>query len=192
MGLEAVVGEIKTKGENETGRIRNETREEVTRILMSAQERAGKVKLDADAEVDRQIQHIKGQETSAANLVVKRKLLNTEKELLDQVYQATLRSIASQPENFHREAQKKLLATAKQEIQEGTVHCNARDMPSLKQLIGTDSAFRGYVTGKVMDFEGGIIVESTDGQLKLDLSYRTFLDRVWEKGLKDASDILFG
>jgi V/A-type H+-transporting ATPase subunit E len=192
MGLEVVVGEIRQKGEREAELIRKETREEVTRILLSAQERAGKIKLAADEDVNRQVLHLHGQEKSAANLVVKRKLLNTEKELLDQVYQSALRSIANLPENFHREAQKKLLATAKQEIQEGTVHCNARDMPSLKQLIGTDSAFRGYVTGKVMDFEGGIIVESTDGQLQLDLSYRTFLDGVWETGLKDASDILFG
>jgi V/A-type H+-transporting ATPase subunit E len=64
-------------------------------------------------------------------------------------------------------------------------------MPSLKQIIETDNAFRGYVTGNVLDFEGGIIVESTDGQLQLDLSYRTFLDMVWETGLKDASDLLF-
>jgi V/A-type H+/Na+-transporting ATPase subunit E len=192
MGLEAVVGEIKAKGEREAGRIRQETRDEVTRILMSAQERSEKIKISADEEVERQIRHIKSQETSAANLVVKRKLLNTEKELLDQVYQATLRTIASLPENFHREAQKNLLTRAKKEIPEGTVHCNARDMPALKQVISNESAFRGYVAGKIVEIDGGIIVESTDGQLQLDLSYRTFLDMVWETGLKDASDILFG
>jgi V/A-type H+-transporting ATPase subunit E len=36
------------------------------------------------------------------------------------------------------------------------------------------------------------MVESKDGTLQLDLSYRTFLNMVWETGLKDASDILFG
>jgi len=192
MGLEAVVGEIKAKGENEVGKIQKETRDEVTRILMSAQERAEKIKLSADAEAERQVNHLQGQETSAANLVVKRKLLNTEKELLDQVYQSALRSIANLPDNFHHEAQKNLLARAKKEIPEGTVHCNARDMPFLKQVIGSESAFRGYVAGKVVKIDGGIIVESTDGQLQVDLSYRTFLDMVWETGLKDASDILFG
>jgi len=192
MGLEAVVGEIKAKGEDEAGRIRKETRDEVTRILMSAQERSEKIKLSADEEIERQIRHIKSQETSAANLVVKRKLLNTEKELLDQVYQATLRTISTLPENFHREAQKSLLAKAKLEIPEGTVHCNARDMPFLKQAIGSENAFRGYTAGKIVEIDGGIIVESTDGQLQLDLSYRTFLGMVWETGLKDASDILFG
>jgi V/A-type H+/Na+-transporting ATPase subunit E len=44
----------------------------------------------------------------------------------------------------------------------------------------------------VKDIEGGVIVESRDGTLQIDFSYRTFLDQVWESGLKDASDILFG
>jgi hypothetical protein len=43
----------------------------------------------------------------------------------------------------------------------------------------------------VVGIEGGVIIESKDSSLQIDLSYRTFLDRVWETGLKDASDILF-
>lgn len=192
MGLEAVVGEIRDKGEREVERIRKETKEEVTRILLSAQERGEKIKLAAEDDIIRQIRHLQSQEVSAANLVVKRKLLNTEKELLDQVYGKTLGSIGQQSEGFHRDVLKNLLAQAKSEVPEGIVHSNARDMPSLKQLIDTESTFRGYIAGDVVDIEGGITVESKDGELQLDLSYRTFLDIVWETGLKDASDILFG
>jgi V/A-type H+-transporting ATPase subunit E len=192
MGLEAVVGEIRNKGDREVERIRKETKDEVTRILLSAQKRGEKIKLAAEDDINRQVRHLQSQEASAANLVVKRKLLNTEKELLDQVYGKTLGSIAQLPESFHRDVLKKLLAQAKSEVPEGIVHCNARDMPSLKQLIDTESAFRGYMAGNVIDIEGGITVESTDGEIQLDLSYRTFLDIVWETGLKDASDILFG
>jgi len=43
----------------------------------------------------------------------------------------------------------------------------------------------------VVDIEGGVIIESKDRTLQIDMSYRTFLDGVWETGLKDASDILF-
>ncbi len=93
MGLEAVVGEIRDKGEREVERIRKETKDEVIRILLSAQERAEKIKMAAEDEVIRQVRHLQSQEVSAANLVVKRKLLNTEKDLLDQVYRKTLGSI---------------------------------------------------------------------------------------------------
>jgi V/A-type H+-transporting ATPase subunit E len=44
---------------------------------------------------------------------------------------------------------------------------------------------------RLLKTDGGIIVESDDGQLQVDYSYRTFLNQVWESGLKDASDSLF-
>ncbi|HJK48097.1 MAG TPA: V-type ATP synthase subunit E, partial [Methanocorpusculum sp.] len=42
------------------------------------------------------------------------------------------------------------------------------------------------------DIDGGVVGQSADGQLTLDLSYRTFMGEVWESSLKDASEILFG
>jgi V/A-type H+-transporting ATPase subunit E len=45
--------------------------------------------------------------------------------------------------------------------------------------------------GAPVEISGGIIVESTDGDLQIDYSYRMFLDEIWESALKDASDILF-
>ena len=60
--------------------------------------------------------HLVSQDVSAANLLVKRELLNTQKALLDQVYETTRSEIAGLPESFHREAIKKLLTEAKKEI----------------------------------------------------------------------------
>jgi V/A-type H+-transporting ATPase subunit E len=50
---------------------------------------------------------------------------------------------------------------------------------------------KGYTKGDPVEIEGGVIIESKDGELQLDYSYRTFLNGVWETGLKDASGILF-
>jgi V/A-type H+-transporting ATPase subunit E len=129
---------------------------------------------------------------SAANLLVKRETLNTQKELLDQVYEATRSEIARLPESFHREAIKKLLAEAKKEIPKGRVSCNARDIPAVKAVIAENAEFSGFRLGKTVDIDGGILVEGEAGELQIDYSYRTFLAKVWESGLKDASDILFG
>ena len=83
---------------------------------------------------------------SAANLLVKREQLNTQKELLDQVYEATRSEIAGLPESFHREAIKKLLAEAKKEIPKGKVSCNARDVPAVKAVIAENAEFSGVQT----------------------------------------------
>jgi V/A-type H+-transporting ATPase subunit E len=192
MGLEVVIEELREKGRREEDRIRQETSAEVKTILAAAQEKSGKIKMAADQEVERQSDHLTNQEVSAANLIVKRQLLNTQKGLLDQVYQTALSKIGGLPEDFHRTAMKNLLLKAKAEIPEGVVHCNSRDRETLSRLLGSEPSLKGYRMGDAVDTEGGVLIESQDGELQIDYSYRTFLNGIWETGLKDASGILFG
>jgi V/A-type H+-transporting ATPase subunit E len=191
MGLEAVVEEIRDKGKSEAEKIRAESRKEVEHILAGANKRVAEIKLTAENEVAKEAAHLMSIDVSAANLLVKRELLNTRKALLSQVYQDTLAEISRLPESFHKEAIKKLLAEAKKEIPKGTIYCNKRDVSAVKALVTEHKNFAGFTLGSPVDIEGGIIVEGEGGGLKIDYSYRTFLDRVWESGLKDASDILF-
>jgi V/A-type H+/Na+-transporting ATPase subunit E len=192
MGLEAVVAEIREKGKTEAEKIRAESKQDADKILAAANKRVEEIKLAAEAESVKQTSHIVDQETSAANLLVKRELLNTQKSLLDAVYESTRAEIVRLPESFHREAIKKLLAEAKKEIPSGTLSCNARDVASAKAIIAGNPEFAGFRVGEPVDIDGGILIESEGGALQIDYSYRTFLAKVWESGLKDASDILFG
>lgn len=186
-----VIEQIRDKGKREADQIRQDTRAEVQSILKTAQEKAERIKLAVDQDVERQKSHIMNQEVSAANLVVKRQLLNTQKQLLDQVYSDALSSIARLPADFHREALQRLLLKVKSEIPDGIVHCSRRDSETLNRLLSGDPSLKGYVMGEPVETEGGIIVESKDGELQIDYGYRTFLNMVWETGLKDASEILF-
>jgi V/A-type H+-transporting ATPase subunit E len=191
MGLEAVVEDIRDKGKVEAEKIRAGSREDVERILAAANKRVAEIKLAAEEDVAKQAAHLMTVEVSAANLLVKRELLNTRKGLLNQVFKKTLSEIAGLPESFHKEAIKKLLAKAKKEIPKGTVYCCTRDLPVAKAVLAENRDFAGFSLGAPIETEGGIIVETEEGGLQIDYSYRTFLDRVWESGLKDASDILF-
>lgn len=191
MGLEVVVKEIREKGQREAEAQRKETQAEVTRILSGAQEKSGRIKMAVEEDVQRQISHIQSQEVSAANLIVKREQLNTQKELLDRVYREALEAISKLPEKFHKEAMNELLTQAHREIPAGIVHCNQRDLPILRQLL-TNPSFSGFSEGSPLPIEGGVVVESGDSQIKLDLTYRTFLDSVRDDKLKEASDLLFG
>ncbi|MFA4861612.1 V-type ATP synthase subunit E family protein [Methanoregula sp.] len=192
MGLEAVVEEIRAKGRSEAEKVRAESKAESDQFLAAATRKSEAIKLAADEDVAKQAAHLISQDVSAANLLVKRELLNTQKALLDQVYEATRKEIAALPESFHREAIKKLLTEAKKEIPSGTIFCNARDVPAAKAVIAEHAEFAGFKVGEPVDIDGGLLIEGEGGALQIDYSYRTFLARVWESGLKDASDILFG
>jgi V/A-type H+-transporting ATPase subunit E len=192
MGLEAVVDEIREKGKKEAEKIRAASQQETDKILAAAGKRAGEIKLTAESESGKQTTHIIDQEVSAANLLVKRELLNTQKALLDKVYENVLKEIVALPETFHREAIKTLLSEAKKEISKGKISCNSRDLAAVKAVISETPEFAGFKVGTPVDIDGGILLEGEGGELQIDYSYRTFLAKVWESGLKDASDILFG
>ena len=191
MGLEAVVEEIREKGRSEAARIQAESKQEVEKILAVAQKRVEEIKLAAEAESGKKAVHIIGQDVSAANLLGKREILNSQKALLDEVYEATRKEIAGLPESFHREAIKKLLIEAKKEISKGKVYCNARDVAAAKAIIAENPDFAGFKMGAPVNIDGGVLIEGEGAALQIDYSYRTFLAKVWESGLKDASDILF-
>jgi V/A-type H+-transporting ATPase subunit E len=190
MELEAVALDIREKAKRDVAAIGEETRAETERILSGARERAAEIRKVAENEADRQAARITDLEGSSANLAVKRMLLNTQKDLLDQVYRATLDAIGRHPEVFRRDTLKKLLSRAKKELREGVVFCSGKDAQTLQEILRTPE-FTGFRFGGSVDIPGGIIIESGDGKLKIDYSYRTFLDRVWEAGLKNASDALF-
>ena len=191
MGLEAVVNEIREKGRKEVEAIRAETRTDVEEILKDAPTRAAGIKTSAQEDADRTATHIVNQEASAANLVVKRQVLNAQKMLLDQVYTASLAAVGDLPAEFHEKALTELLKRAAKEIKKGVVHANERDTPVVEGIISRLKSLSGYTVGAPVEIPGGIIVESIDGDLQIDYSYRTFLDEIWEAGLKDASEILF-
>lgn len=190
MGLDAVVAEIREKGRAEAEAINKDADSRKVEILNVAQQKAEVVKATAREESGKSASHIITQEEAAGHLVVKRQILNAQKELMDEVYRQSLETITGMPESFHKGAISSLLRKAMTEIPKGTVSCCARDEKALKDVLN-ESEFSAYSYGKVIGIDGGIIVESTDGQLQVDFSYRTFMSQVWESGLKDASDILF-
>ena len=191
IGLEKLVKDIREKAKAEAEKLHAEAKADSDQILLAAGKKAEAIKLGAEDDVKKQSGHIVSQDVSAANLLVKRELLNTQKALLDQVYEATRKEIIALPENFHREAIKKLLAEAKKEIPAGTIYCNARDLAAAKALVA-EAEFSKFKVGAPVDIDGGIMIEGEGAALQIDYSYRTFLAKVWESGLKDASDILFG
>ncbi|MDG6257664.1 MAG: V-type ATP synthase subunit E family protein [Methanomicrobiaceae archaeon] len=191
MALDAVVGEIREKAKQEAEAIRRAGKAESDAILAEAKQQADEIKIAADEDANRQTEYILRQEHAAANLAVKREILNAQKEKLDEVYSAALEQVAALPDVFHKKAVRELCKRAAAELAGGVIYCNERDKPAVEDALSSLKTLSGFTFAGTVDILGGIIAESRDGGMQLDYSYSTFLAEVWESGLKDASEILF-
>jgi len=191
MALDAVVGEIREKARNEAAAINAEAKAESDRILSEAGAKVVAIKTAAEEDANRQSAQIITRETAAANLAVKREVLNAEKDLLDKVYSETVEAINKLPEDFHKKAVRELCKVAAKELGEGVFYCNARDKAAVESAISELKTLSGFTLAGTKEISGGVIAESKDGQLQLDFSYGAYLSEVWETGLKDASEALF-
>ncbi len=192
MGLEVVVDEIKAKGDAKAAAIKAEADAQVQAIVSEANLRAEEIKLAAEKDAEIQAERVIIREVASANLVVKRDLLNAQKELLDKVYTAAADEIANLPADVHAKAVRELLKEAAKQIPEGVAYTGERDEAAAQAAISELKTLSGFTFGGITAINGGVVVKSTDGQLTLDFSYDTFMGEVWEASLKDASEILFG
>src|SRR5659263_632609 len=88
MGLDAIVEEIKAKGRAEADRVSGETSQEVSKIIADAQASAAKIKTAKEVVVKKEIDRMKQQELSSANLEVKKLILNAQEEILEDIVSA--------------------------------------------------------------------------------------------------------
>jgi len=192
MALDAVVGEIKAKGEKEAADIRATGMAEKERILVDAKSESDAIKIAAEADAERQTEFILRQEEAAAHLVAKRAQLNAEKDVLDKVYAGILIAIEALPEEVHQKTVRELCKKSAKELGEGVFYCCERDKPAVEDALSSLKTLSKFSLAGTIDISGGIIAESADGAFQLDYSYPTYVNEVWETGLKDASEILFG
>ena len=191
MGLEAVVDEIKRKGDAKAAAVKAEADSQAKTIVSEANLRAQEIKLNAEKDAAVLAERIEVRELASANLVVKRDLLNAQKELLEKVYAGAEDAIAQLPAKTSEKAIKELLKEAAGQIKKVEVFANAKDQKAVEAALELKT-LSGFTFGGTIDIIGGVIVKSADGLITLDYSYKTFMNDVWESSLKDASEILFG
>ena len=183
MGLEAIVKEIKARGKAEADKISKEAEKEASQIIADAQSRAEKIAETKKEAVVAEIQRLKQQELSSANLEVKRELLNARKEILDLVYEKAVDGVKNLPAEKNKELLEVIIE--KNETGNSKIYSRNEDKAVVKKL--TKLKYAGEI-----DCIGGVVIENEDGTVYLDFKYDTILKDVSERSLKQVSDILFG
>ncbi len=183
MGLDAIVGEIKAKGRSEADKISEETSSEVSKIISDAEASAARLKAAKEEAVRKEIDRLRQQELSSANLEVKKAKLNARKEVLDEVYEDAKESVKKLPAEKNQKLLK--LIIEKNQNSNARIYSRNKDKQAIKKLTKLEYA------GEI-DCIGGVVIENEDGTEVLDFKYDTILKNVSEQSLKQVSDILFG
>jgi V/A-type H+-transporting ATPase subunit E len=184
MGLDIVVKDIQNGAQSEVSRIKAEADAKVAEIINEARNAQKKMLGDSLAQTEEDIKNLHQQLISSANLEVKRIRLNKRKDLLDQVYNKAYESIKSMPAS---KAEKLLSVLIDKHEADGVRIYSAKNSEALVKKLSSLS-----YAGNIDDSIGGIVLENEDGTVRLDYTYDSILKNVYERSLKQISDILYG
>jgi V/A-type H+-transporting ATPase subunit E len=185
MALDNVVGQILDSANREADKLIQEAEKEKTAILRQADESIAIKKKAYGKELDLSLARLKQQEISSAELEAKRMILNAKKEVLDEAFRVTLKDLNAISDSEKSRIYAKIVSKSQNTIRNPKVYCPRGNTSLLGGVTGIHS-----VTEK--DMEAGLILESEDGKISLDYRFKTILEGIWEKELKNVSNILFG
>ncbi len=187
MPLEAVLEEIRKKGDEQVQQILDEAKKEAEEIIAEAKVEAEEILKKAREEAEKEAERLKRQEISSVNLEMKRLLLNKRKEILEDV----LKLVEDRIRKMDPEEKKKLLEKLINscELEEAVVYSNKDDENIVREIISNK---KGYRYGGNINCLGGVILESTDGEVRINLTFDDLLAQVYESKMSEVSKILFG
>jgi V/A-type H+-transporting ATPase subunit E len=188
MPLDSIVQEIYRKGEEQVQAIINEAKREAEKIIAEAEEKAKEILEKARKDGEKEAEALRRQEISSVRLEMKRQLLNKQREVLEAVFKAVEERI----KNMDLDTKKKIYtALLKQNAVEGMVVCSNKDdedlIKSIIQELGLNARYGGNI-----DCLGGVVIESADGEFRVNLTFEELLNQLYEQKMSELSKMLFG
>jgi V/A-type H+-transporting ATPase subunit E len=181
MGLETVLERIRDTGRAEAAAIVAEARKERERLLAEARAEGGRLAARREAEAHEQAERRRVQDLARAELDTKKIVLAAQEEVLRAVRERVRQRLAA---SGGAESLRKLLAKNAGEWRSGRVYANARDAAAVHGVVA--GSFAGTV-----ECLGGVVIESADGTSRLDLTYDSILDDVWDDVVREVARTLW-
>ncbi|MCL2510024.1 MAG: V-type ATP synthase subunit E family protein [Methanomassiliicoccaceae archaeon] len=184
MALDNVVKEIKADAEMRADDIESQARAEVRAILAEADAQISDMKEKENKKLKEEIERLKRQELSSAELESKKIVLAKKKEILAKAFDSVLADLESAPRDVKLVQYKEMVKSAKAVIDKPKAVVSPEDDFTAKELgvksVVTDPKIRA-----------GLILQSEDDTVEVDMQYVTILQTIWNRELKALSDILF-
>ncbi|MDR2865889.1 MAG: hypothetical protein LBV13_00565 [Methanomassiliicoccaceae archaeon] len=185
MALDNVTKDIRDSAKASAASIGAERDAEVARIMAEADAVISDMKVKEDKRLKEVIEQLGRQTLSSAELESKKIVLSKKKEMLEKAFAESLRSLESASAATKKKQYKQMVDAAMKVIDDPKAYCS-KDEGITAADIGVSKL------EKVAGITGGLILESKDGTIQVDMQYKTILQTVWDSELKGLSDILFG
>lgn len=183
MGLDKVVEEVLSSGKRRRNDILAEGEEDYQNVVQEAKDGIEEHRRKAGEENKVRIERMRNQNLQTAELKVRRLELAMRRDLLEKVHEGA-RDKLRQLDRSRNEAMLKTLLSGK-DMPGERVFSAAKDEALVRSL--TRLPYGGHI-----DCLGGVVIESSDGSIREDLTYDALLRERSEELLSIIAGILFG
>ncbi|RBI63055.1 V-type ATP synthase subunit E [halophilic archaeon] len=191
MSLETVVEDIRNEARERAEEIREDGQERADEIIEEAEADADEILAAKERDVENRIEREREQKLSSAKLEAKQKRLEARRDVLQEVRSDVEKRIANLGGEDREELTRTLLDAAGEEFDsDDTVKVYGR--PDDEELL-TDvlADYDGFEYAGERDCLGGVVVESEASRLRVNNTFDSVLEDVWEDNLQDISSRLF-
>ncbi|WP_128476773.1 V-type ATP synthase subunit E [Halorussus pelagicus] len=191
MSLDTVVEDIRNEARERAKEIRSEGDERAAEIISEAESDAEEILAEQERETEQTIAQEREQKLSSAKLEAKQKRLEARRDVLQDVRGSVEDRIAALEGDRREELTRELLDAASEEFEDGdTVHVYGKpeDDELLTDLV---AEYDGYEYAGEYDCLGGVVVESDQSRLRVNNTFDSVLESVWDDNLQDVSNRLF-
>lgn len=191
MSLETVVQDIREEAKAQAAEIREAAEAEAAELIAEAESDADETVAAAEEEVERQIERERERARSGAALEAKQERLGARRDVLERVYDEVESAVADLGGERREELTLAVIESALDQFDEDVtvrVYGRESDRELIESLLDDteDASFAGTI-----DCLGGVVVESDAARVRVNNTFDSILDSVWEDELKNISDRLF-
>ena len=191
MSLDTVVEDIREEAHARAEDIRADGEARAEEIESAAEEDADEILAEAEREAEREIEQLREQRLSSAKLEAKQKRLEARRDVLSEVREQVEEELADLEGETREELTRDLLEAASDEFDEGddvSVYGRADDRELIESILDD---YDGYEYAGEYDCLGGVVVESDQSRVRINNTFDSVLEDVWEDNLQEISNRLF-
>ena len=190
MSLDTVVEDVRDEARARAEEIHETADAEAEEIIAEAEADAEEIRDERLAEVERQIEQEREQTVSSAKLEAKQERLGARRDVLEEVYDDVESAIAGLEGERRRELTKTLLDASLAEFDDDepvSIYARSSDVELVEDLLADANA---EVDGEV-DCLGGVVAESDASRVRVNNTFDSVLESVWDDELKQVAERLF-